>query len=1122
MGRIWKRGCYAVLAIAALACNDSPTAVRPRPTAPSKDIDVSTGTLSLQFQFGGAALATLNLSANYYCSWQLWMDPAPPDNPNGKFIEGLCEAPSVDIPALPPGDHTFQLRDAAQNGYLLGEGQATLVAGQTTTLTIDFSQHASLVKGTLSANAATPSTYEYVVCPVVNRECYYVSSTDGTFAYVDVAGSRSATFQGANTNAKLATFSYATTVGNATDLGTVQIQSGKLDLQLLFGGTSLATLGVSPNQSCPFLIYIDPPAANQVGDFVRYLCNSDVTASPLTVGPLPTGTHTFQVYYGGTIVSSVSTSITAGAKTSQGFELGGTMGLITGKLTAGGAPPTQDFQYLACSFTSACYYAAKTTGDFKYVELAGQRTETLQRANATGGAQIQVTLAAGETKDLGTVSADAASATIDIRFAGESMNTKLSQGQSALAMLYRDPTSTNPNGQFVQYVYNFQLSNPSYSIDGLPIGTHTFQLRQYPSGTLLASTTADLTSGQQTPLTFDVTGTVGFVSGVLKINGNVPAAYAYLICPTGQQCSYVTDPTGAFAYFDLPGARTATVRGSSTNVDISSFGYSVTAGLTTLVGTTTGGASGNTSTGVNVTVKPIDSNTGTQTITLTFGTVTGTGQTTVSQGHSGPNPPPGQKGGNPIWYYYIATSATFTGSVQVCINYDPTAFTNTSKLALQHYDETASKWTDVTTSNDQTAGVLCGSVTSFSPFLITEPADLPPTASATFTPTAVAEGQTVTFDGSKTSDPNGDALLYAWDFGDGSHGTGATATHAYADNGSYTAKLTVTENGAEGLTSSASVSVTVTNVAPTGTLSAPATVVEGSSFSLALTNVTDPSPVDVESGLKIEYDCGAGFVSSGNCGLAVDGPATRVVRARVTDKDGGSNTYSASVTILNANPVVNAFAGASIVSGQTFTVASSFSDAGASDAPWTVLIDWNDGPAFSTSVTTQGSVGSSHRYLVPGTYLVRLTITDKDGGASSQAATVVVTPLPIAVDIQPGMSPNTVSIKKPGSTLPVAILGTATFDATTVDPATITLGNESGVDTPVARSSTGTLVVNAPFDINGDGRPDLVVHFYIADLKANGDLNMTAGTTQTLVLRGKTKSPDGRSVRGADQIAITP
>lgn len=53
--------------------------------------------------------------------------------------------------------------------------------------------------------------------------------------------------------------------------------------------------------------------------------------------------------------------------------------------------------------------------------------------------------------------------------------------------------------------------------------------------------------------------------------------------------------------------------------------------------------------------------------------------------------------------------------------------------------------------------------------------------------------QAVTFDGSASSDPNGDALTYSWDFGDGSFGSGVAPTHSYAAEGTYTVTLTVND-----------------------------------------------------------------------------------------------------------------------------------------------------------------------------------------------------------------------------------------------------------------------------------------------------------------------------------------
>src|SRR5207253_753664 len=54
-------------------------------------------------------------------------------------------------------------------------------------------------------------------------------------------------------------------------------------------------------------------------------------------------------------------------------------------------------------------------------------------------------------------------------------------------------------------------------------------------------------------------------------------------------------------------------------------------------------------------------------------------------------------------------------------------------------------------------------------------------------------GQTLTFDGSGSIGAVGQTLTFAWDFGDGSTGTGETATHAYSAAGTFTVALTVTD-----------------------------------------------------------------------------------------------------------------------------------------------------------------------------------------------------------------------------------------------------------------------------------------------------------------------------------------
>jgi parallel beta-helix repeat protein len=70
----------------------------------------------------------------------------------------------------------------------------------------------------------------------------------------------------------------------------------------------------------------------------------------------------------------------------------------------------------------------------------------------------------------------------------------------------------------------------------------------------------------------------------------------------------------------------------------------------------------------------------------------------------------------------------------------------------------------------------------------------------------VSVGQPAIFDGTGSSDPDGDLLTYSWDFGDGSlPGTGAVVSHTYTAAGLYTVTLTVNDG-----TQSASDDTTVT------------------------------------------------------------------------------------------------------------------------------------------------------------------------------------------------------------------------------------------------------------------------------------------------------------------------
>lgn len=83
-----------------------------------------------------------------------------------------------------------------------------------------------------------------------------------------------------------------------------------------------------------------------------------------------------------------------------------------------------------------------------------------------------------------------------------------------------------------------------------------------------------------------------------------------------------------------------------------------------------------------------------------------------------------------------------------------------------------------------------------------------PKAGLTVTPTGagMVGATTFRFDGGQSSDPDGDRLTYAWNFGDGTTGTGQSASHMYSKAGTYAVSLTVYD-GKEAATSNGSARV---------------------------------------------------------------------------------------------------------------------------------------------------------------------------------------------------------------------------------------------------------------------------------------------------------------------------
>jgi PKD repeat protein len=272
-----------------------------------------------------------------------------------------------------------------------------------------------------------------------------------------------------------------------------------------------------------------------------------------------------------------------------------------------------------------------------------------------------------------------------------------------------------------------------------------------------------------------------------------------------------------------------------------------------------------------------------------------------------------------------------------------------------------------------------------------------PTGSVLFVDTTahpVVNTPVVFTDGS--SDPNGSALVYSWNFGDNQTSSLPSPSHTYTTTGDKLVVLTVTD--AQGLSAKYAevMQVHAGNIPPVASF---VSSVESPRTGRSVDFFSNASDADspASSGLRYDWDFGDGSPHStlANPSHTFTTAGPRDVRLTVTDSGDATVVAARTMTVhaQNLPPEVDlnvdtAYPG----TGQSIH----FSDASADRDGQITAYSWDFGDG---STDSQPSV--NHAYPTAGDYRVTETVTDDNGESTTQVKTVHVVLVPPSISSPP-------------------------------------------------------------------------------------------------------------------------
>ncbi len=257
-------------------------------------------------------------------------------------------------------------------------------------------------------------------------------------------------------------------------------------------------------------------------------------------------------------------------------------------------------------------------------------------------------------------------------------------------------------------------------------------------------------------------------------------------------------------------------------------------------------------------------------------------------------------------------------------------------------------------------------------------------------PDVISCSSALDFDGSSSVDPDGDALTYSWDFGDGETANGVVVTHIFAAGGTFPVTLTVDDGtGLANARHAAAMEASI-NRRPVAEAGDDFTACAGK---VALFDGS--ASVDPEGGLlRYRWDLGDGsnFEGVHPTRIYTTG-GVYTVRLDIEDDSGlqcSGDSDQLTVTVVES-PVADAGADLTVCAHSRVA----FDGTGSRDFDGVVnRYEWDFGDGGRASGAT-----SEHIFTTPGTYQVQLTVTGDQVGSCDNtdndetAVTVLTSPV---------------------------------------------------------------------------------------------------------------------------------